>query len=210
MEMPGSVRWRIDDRSDMGSDALTSHTRSTMSAFPSSLAVGVGLRPICSGLIANRADTFSQQMLRAIQRRPPCVGHRLAVPGPMLHPHLSFHVRSIATSLGCRPTTLRIEPFQTLNPSFRRSFTLSSLFSPRTKPTPTPSPSIVADISLLEAAANINQNDIDKQIALYEALLATKVKAGYDTIISRWERLSEFVCYIWLHPTAAESSERRE
>jgi hypothetical protein len=154
------------------------------------------LAPACFRYVADRADISSQQVLRAVQRRPPCVGHRLTVPGPMLHPHLPFPVRSIATGFGPRPTIFRIEPFQTLNSSFRRSFTLSSLFSPRTKPTSTPSPSTIADISLLEAAANINHNDVDKQIALYEALLATKVKAGYDTIISRWERLSEFVCCV--------------
>lgn len=148
-------------------------------------------------------------MLRAVQRWPPPVGHRLTFPGPMSHPRLPFPVRSIATGLGRRPTILRIEPFQTLNPSFRRSFTLSSLFSPRTKPTPTPSPSTVADISLLEAAANINHDDVDKQIALYEALLATKVKAGYDTIISRWERLSEFVCYVQLHSTTVLNAKNR-
>lgn len=178
-----------------------------MSFLNSSLAVSLGPHPICSGFIADDAGTFSRQLLRAAQRRPPCVGHQLTVPGPLLHPHLPFLLRSAATGLGCRSTTFRIEPFQTLNPSFRRSFTLSSLFSPRTKPTPTPSPSTVADISLLEAAANINHNDVDKQIALYEALLATKVKAGYDTIISRWERLSEFVCHVWLSSTASKNSE---
>ena len=194
--MPSSVRWRVDECSDIRPDASTSHTRSTMSTLSSSLTVGVGLRPVCFRYITDDADVFFQQILRAVQRRPPCVGHRLTVPGPMLHPHLPFPVRSIATGFGPRPTTFRLEPFRTLNSSFRRSFTLSSLFSPRTKPTPTPSPSTIADISLLEAAANINHNDVDKQIALYEALLATKVKAGYDTVISRWERLSEFVCYV--------------
>ena len=183
-------------------DASTSHTRSTMSAFYSSLAVSLGLPPIYSGFFTDRVNTPSQQLLRAAQRRPPCVGHQLTVPGAMLHPHLPFPLRSAATGLGCRSITFRIEPFQTLNPPFRRSFTLSSLFIPRTKPTPTPSPSIVADISILEAAANINHNDVDKQIALYEALLATKVKAGYDTVISRWERLSEFVCHVRLSSTA--------
>ena len=156
----------------------------------------VRLCPVCPGLTANDAGTFSQQMLRVVQRWPPCVSHRLIVPGPMPRAHPPFPVRSIATGLGRGPTTFRIEPFQTLNPSFRRSFTLSSLFSPRTKPTQTPSPSTVADISLLEAAANINPNDVDKQVALYEALLATNIKAGFDTIISRWERLSEFVCHV--------------
>ena len=190
--MARSVLWRADDCSDINPDASTSHTRSTMSAFYSSLAVSLGI----SGFVVDDTDTLSRQLLRAAQRRPPCVGLQLTVPGPIFHPHLPFPVRTAATGFGCRSTTFRIEPFQTLNPSFRRSFTLSSLFSPRTKPTPTPSPSIVADISLLEAAANINHHDVDKQIALYEALLATKVKAGYDTIISRWERLSEFVCHV--------------
>jgi hypothetical protein len=192
--MPRSVRWRGDGCSDINPGASTSHTRSTMSTLSSSLAVSVGLRPVCFGFIADDADTLCQQMLRAVQRRPPCVGHRLSVPGPLLYPLLPFPVRSIATGLGRRPTPFRIEPFQTLNPLSRRSLTLSSLFGPRTKPTPTPSPSTVADISLLEATANINHSDVDKQIALFEALLSTRVKAGYDTIISRWERLSEFVC----------------
>lgn len=165
-----------------------------MSALSSPLAVS--LRSLSFGWVADEADSLSQQMLRVVQRRPPCVSHRLIVPGPMLHPHLPFLVRSITTGLGPRRTTFGIEPFQPFGPSLRRSFTLSSLFSPRTKPTPTPSPSTIADISLLEAAANINHNDVDKQIALYEALLTTKVKAGYDTIISRWERLSEFVRYV--------------
>ena len=199
--MPSGVRWRADERSDINSDASTSHTRPTMSTLSSSLAVSVGLRPVCLGFSADDADIISQQMLRAVQRRPPCVGHRLTVPGPMLHPRLPFPVRPLATGLGLRPATLKIEPLQTFNPLFRRSLTLSSLFGPRTKPTSTPSPSTVADISLLEAAANINHNDVDKQIALYEALLATKVKAGYDTIISRWERLSEFVCCVWPYST---------
>ena len=166
-----------------------------MSTLSSSLAVSVGLPPVRFGFAADGPDTISQQMLRAVQRWPPSVGHRLTVPGPMPHPRIPLSVRSIATGLGRGSTIQRMEHFRALNPSLRRSFTLSSLFSPRTKPTPTPSPSTVADISLLEAAANINHNDVDKQLALYEALLATKVKAGYDTIISRWERLSEFVCY---------------
>ena len=205
--MPRGVRWRADECSDINPDASTSHTWSTMSTLSSSLAVSVGLRPACFGLAANGLGTLSQQMLRAVQRRPPCPGHRLTVPGPMLHPHLQFPVRSITTGLAYRATSFRIEPLQPLDSPFRRSLSLSSLFGPRTKPTPTPSPSTVADISLLEAAANINHNDVDKQIALYEALLSTRVKAGYDTIISRWERLSEFVCHAWLYSTTSGSSE---
>jgi hypothetical protein len=184
-----SVRTSIQTRR-----LLTPGPRCLPSPRPSRYVLG--LRSICFGLVTDDVNTLSLQLLRAVQRRPPSLSHRLTLPDPIFRPHLPFLARSIATGLGRSPVTFRIEPFQTLNPSFRRSFTLSSLFSPRTKPTPTPSPSTVADISILEAAANINHNDVDKQIALYEALLATKVKAGYDTIISRWERLSEFVCYV--------------
>jgi len=205
--MAGSVRRRGDGCSDINPGASTSHIRSTMSTLSSSLAVSVDPRPVCFGLAADDVDTLSQQMLRAVQRWPPSVSHRLIVPGPIHHPRIPFPVRSITTGLGRGPTTFRIEPFQTLSPSFRRSFTLSSLFGPRTKPTPTPSSATVADISLLEAAANINHNDVDKQLSLYEALLATKVKAGYDTIISRWERLSEFVGHVWLHSTPNKRTE---
>ncbi|KAF9653112.1 ATP-dependent metallopeptidase Hfl [Thelephora ganbajun] len=95
---------------------------------------------------------------------------------------------SIPRSVHCDWSRMQANDLQDRTFSNSQSITPT----PRTKPTPTPSPSTVADISLLEAAANIDHNDVDKQIALYEALLATKVKAGYDTIISRWERLSEF------------------
>jgi len=50
----------------------------------------------------------------------------------------------------------------------------------------------VADISIIEAAANTNYHNVEQQIVLFEALLATDSKAGYDTIISRWERFCEF------------------
>lgn len=44
----------------------------------------------------------------------------------------------------------------------------------------------------MEAAADMNHHDVDKQVTLFEALIATKVKAGYDSVISRWERFCEF------------------
>ncbi|CAL1704748.1 unnamed protein product [Somion occarium] len=72
-----------------------------------------------------------------------------------------------------------------------RLISLSSIFSPR-KVTPTPPPSVVAHISTLEADANTHPHDVNRQIALFQALLNTSVKAGYDVIISRWERMCEF------------------
>ncbi|KAK7693546.1 hypothetical protein QCA50_003115 [Cerrena zonata] len=84
-------------------------------------------------------------------------------------------------------------PLKHPSPIFTNSrlISLSSIFAPR-KVTPTPPPSVVAHISTVEADANGHPQDIQKQIALYEALLSTKVKAGYDVVISRWERMCEF------------------
>ncbi|KAI0082664.1 ATP-dependent metallopeptidase Hfl [Panus rudis PR-1116 ss-1] len=76
-----------------------------------------------------------------------------------------------------------------LTPS--RLISLSSIFGPR-KVVPTPSPAVVASIATLEADANAHPQDVQKQIALFEALLNTRVKAGYDVVIARWERMCEF------------------
>lgn len=73
-----------------------------------------------------------------------------------------------------------------------RAFSLLSIFAPR-KPSPVPPPQVVANIATVEAAADANPSDVEKQVALFEALLATNVKPGYDVLISRWERMCEFV-----------------
>ncbi|KAI0637009.1 ATP-dependent metallopeptidase Hfl [Trametes polyzona] len=67
-----------------------------------------------------------------------------------------------------------------------------SLASLSRKPSALPSPAVVANISKLEAEADAHPNDVDKQIALFEALVGTKVKPGLDTVVARWERLCEF------------------
>ncbi|KIP08133.1 hypothetical protein PHLGIDRAFT_69783 [Phlebiopsis gigantea 11061_1 CR5-6] len=72
-----------------------------------------------------------------------------------------------------------------------RAFSLLSIFAPR-KPSPVPPPQVVANIATVEAAADANPSDVEKQVALFEALLATNVKPGYDVLISRWERMCEF------------------
>ena len=73
-----------------------------------------------------------------------------------------------------------------------RAFSWSSIFAPR-KPTLVPPPQVVANIAAVEAAADANPHDVEKQVTLFEALLATNVKAGHDVLISRWERTCEFV-----------------
>lgn len=45
----------------------------------------------------------------------------------------------------------------------------------------------------MEAEANANPHDVQKQIILFEGLVGTGVKPGYDVVIARWERMCEFV-----------------
>ncbi|CDO68314.1 hypothetical protein BN946_scf184799.g41 [Trametes cinnabarina] len=60
------------------------------------------------------------------------------------------------------------------------------------KPSALPPPEVVAKVSKLEAEADAHPEDVEKQVALFEALVATKVKPGLDTVVARWERLCEF------------------
>ena len=73
-----------------------------------------------------------------------------------------------------------------------RHFSLANLLT-RRKPVQTPSPAVVANIALIEADANASPHNPQKQIALFEALMQTKNKAGYDLVATRWERMCEFV-----------------
>lgn len=52
---------------------------------------------------------------------------------------------------------------------------------------------MVAHITRLEAEANVHPHDVVKQLALFQALADTKLKSSYDLVISRWERMCEFV-----------------
>jgi len=51
----------------------------------------------------------------------------------------------------------------------------------------------VAKIARLESEANADPDDISKQLALYQSLIETQVKAGYELVITRWERMCELV-----------------
>ena len=72
-----------------------------------------------------------------------------------------------------------------------RSLSIASLFR---RPSALPPPSVVANVSKLEAEADAHPEDVEKQVALFEALVNTKVKPGLNTIVARWERTCEFVC----------------
>lgn len=99
------------------------------------------------------------------------------------------------------PLSLRIPPPScslTTNPRIflhfstqRRTFSLASLFS-RTKPTPIPSPQVVAQITRLEADANVHPHEVDKQLALFRALLDTSLPSSYELVVTRWDRMCEY------------------
>ncbi|TFY79058.1 hypothetical protein EWM64_g4956 [Hericium alpestre] len=85
--------------------------------------------------------------------------------------------------------------YRLLTPSSRRSISLlgavrAAFFND--KPSPTPSPTAVAHIARIEADADEHPANVDKQLALFAALSETAHKAGYDVVIARWERMSEF------------------
>ncbi|KAH7889699.1 ATP-dependent metallopeptidase Hfl [Phlebopus sp. FC_14] len=67
-----------------------------------------------------------------------------------------------------------------------------SLFFSWTKSPSTPSPDTVAEIARLEAEVNANPNNVSAHLELFHAMAETKTKAGYDLIMSRWERMCEF------------------
>jgi len=88
-----------------------------------------------------------------------------------------------------------------LAPLNSRNLNLGSIFS--RNPTPSPTPLVVAHISRLEAEANVQPHDAEKQLALFRALMETKLKTSYELVVSRWEQMCEFVCcgnlcYEWL------------
>jgi hypothetical protein len=75
-----------------------------------------------------------------------------------------------------------------------RMLTLGSIFS-RSRAEATPTPHVVALITRLEAEANVHPHDISKQMALLEALLDTKLNSSYELVVTRWERMCEFVSF---------------
>lgn len=56
-----------------------------------------------------------------------------------------------------------------------------------------PSLDAAAQIAALEARANADPHDLAKQLPFFSALVATRTRQGYDTVIDRWEHTSEHV-----------------
>ena len=77
-------------------------------------------------------------------------------------------------------------------PCSHRMLSLGSIFS-RTRPVASPTPLVVAHITRLEAEANVHPHDMAKQLVLFEALLETNLKSSFELIITRWEKMCEYV-----------------
>jgi hypothetical protein len=125
-----------------------------------------------------------------------------AVPSPAryqlraLHTGVFWHRTNAFSSLSHnhRPS-FPTRPLQlVLIPS--RTISFGSIFS--SKPSPTPSPHAVAHVARIEADANARPHDVEKQLGLFQALSETNIQPGYELIINRWERMTEFVrCPFW-------------
>jgi ATP-dependent metalloprotease len=113
---------------------------------------------------------------------------KLAFP-PCSRTFLTFQAHNLSTpSSFCR---LEYRKLFVPAPCSRRTISLGSIFS--SKPEGTPTPHTVALITRLEAEANVHPHDLSKQLALYEALLDTKMESSYELVINRWEKMCEFV-----------------
>ncbi|KAI0647017.1 ATP-dependent metallopeptidase Hfl [Trametes meyenii] len=125
--------------------------------------------------------------MSAFLRLGTCCTH---VPTPRLQPLSLLQFRSLSsfhrTALSLRAVSL---PSRRPVIFHSRPLSLASLLR---RPSPLPSPAVVANISKLEAEADAHPNDVEKQVALFEALVGTKAKPGLDTVVARWERLCEF------------------
>lgn len=128
------------------------------------------------GLLRNAVRSATTHPLRPVYRSPAC---QLSTFRPLQPGYTPF--------LWVLPQSKRLSV-----PSNSRALSLASIFS-RSKPTPSPTPLVVAHITRLEAEANVHPHDVEKQLALFRALLDTKLKTSYDLIVNRWERMCEFV-----------------
>jgi hypothetical protein len=111
--------------------------------------------------------------LRALHTSP--LGHGFSPFSPLSH--------NFRLSFPKRPLPLILIPTRTIS--------LGSIFS--TKISPAPSPHAVAHVARIEADANTHPYDVEKQLALFQALSETNIQPGYELIINRWERMTEFV-----------------
>ncbi|KAK2466919.1 hypothetical protein APHAL10511_001177 [Amanita phalloides] len=104
--------------------------------------------------------------------------------------------------LSTRPPALRLPPrllcthlrhlqYPPPPSSSFRPFSLAALFT-RPNPSPVPSPHVVAQITRLEADANVNPHDVDKQLTLFRALIDTRLPSSYELVVTRWERMCEY------------------
>ena len=98
---------------------------------------------------------------------------------PLLQPR---HTRYVSLPLSLKR---RLAPLNSQNSN------LGSIFS--RNPAPSPYPLIVVHMTRLEAEANVQPQDVEKQLALFRTLMETKLKTSYELVINWWEQVCKFV-----------------
>lgn len=102
-------------------------------------------------------------------------------------PFRSF-IRNASLHAAARPVPAKL-PLKVLqlvylsNPGFRRASQLANL----------PPLHSVRQITQAEAEADANPSNVDAQVKLFRLLLESSRPAGRNVIVSRWERMCEFV-----------------
>jgi len=124
----------------------------------------------------------------------PSSAHPIVAQSLVFKPQTLARQMSIFQLLKPRHTRYVLPPLsltRKLAPLNSRNLNLGLIFS--RNPAPSPSPLIVAHITRLEAEANVQPQDVEKQLALFRALMETKLKTSYELVINRWEQMCEFV-----------------
>ena len=108
--------------------------------------------------------------------RPFCLSRTFSFSSPSsrLFSHLVFAQRHSRQSLLVTPP---------------RRLLFQNLFQKRTVIPPL----VLANIKRLESAVDTDPNNAQAQAELFKLLLSTQTKAGYNNVMTRWERMCEFV-----------------
>lgn len=102
---------------------------------------------------------------------------------------------SLALCLRLRPSARVVlfrVPSQRRLPWLHPALPRSASFSPWSRLS-RPSLDTAAEIAALEARANAHPDDLQNHLAFFKALIETRSKEGYDTLIDRWDHTAERV-----------------
>ena len=87
--------------------------------------------------------------------------------------------------------TRRSPALVTLHQRQSRNFSLTNIFG--AKPQSALQPETVAEVARKEEFANAHPHDVHAQLALFQAYADLDRKEGWELVLARWERMTEFV-----------------